>query len=63
MHNTFFRKYNYFDTYWTYMIQFAEKCVNENTPNFTLECSQKVYNPIIVNNYLYCYFINILLIF
>lgn len=35
-------KTRYFDTYWKYMIDFQEACLDEVFPNFTPECSEKV---------------------
>jgi len=34
----------YFEKYWTYMMKFAENCADENAPDFTLECADKVFN-------------------
>ena len=42
-------KSKYFDTYWKYMIDFQEMCLDENKVDFTPECSDKVKLLIYIN--------------
>lgn len=37
------------DKYWIYMREFANKCQNISTPNFTIECSNNIMNDVGIN--------------
>ena len=37
---------DYINKYWKYVIEFAEKCADELTPDFTQSCAEKVFNKL-----------------